>query len=57
MHRIVAEGEFVLTQSEGEFGVPVAYYDLFRVADGKIVEHWDVIAPIADELPHANGLF
>jgi predicted SnoaL-like aldol condensation-catalyzing enzyme len=47
----------VLLQSEGEFGVPVAYWDLFRVKDGKIVEHWDVIAPIPAELPHTNGLF
>ncbi|KAA0941284.1 nuclear transport factor 2 family protein [Streptomyces apricus] len=57
VHKVIAEGEFVLTQSEGEFGVPVAYYDLFRVADGKIVEHWDVIAPVPAELPHTNGLF
>ncbi|KMS75216.1 mucin [Streptomyces viridochromogenes] len=56
VHKVIAEGEFVLTQSEGEFGVPVAYYDLFRVADGKIVEHWDVVAPIPGELPHGNGL-
>ncbi|MCX5374579.1 nuclear transport factor 2 family protein [Streptomyces sp. NBC_00103] len=57
VHRVIAEGDLVLVQSEGEFGVPVAYYDLFRVADGKIVEHWDVIAPVPAELPHANGLF
>jgi predicted SnoaL-like aldol condensation-catalyzing enzyme len=57
VHKVIAEGDFVLTQSEGEFGVPVAYYDLFRLADGKIVEHWDVIAPIPAELPHTNGLF
>ncbi|MFE6148527.1 hypothetical protein [Streptomyces sp. NPDC057889] len=57
VHKVIAEGEFVLRQSEGEFGVPVAFYDLFRVADGKIVEHWDVIAPIPAELPHVNGLF
>ncbi|MGX1852353.1 nuclear transport factor 2 family protein [Streptomyces sp. NPDC055299] len=57
VHKIVAEGDFVLLQSEGEFGVPVVYWDLFRVADGKIVEHWDVIAPIPAELPHSNGLF
>ncbi|MET7277997.1 nuclear transport factor 2 family protein [Kribbella sp. NPDC005582] len=57
IHRVIAEGEFVLLQSEGEFGVPVAYYDLFRVAGAKIVEHWDVIAPIPAELPHPNGLF
>lgn len=57
VHKIIAEGDLVLLQSEGEFGVPVAYWDLFRVADGKIVEHWDVIAPIPAELPHSNGLF
>ncbi|MBO1267680.1 nuclear transport factor 2 family protein [Arthrobacter sp. PO-11] len=57
VHKVIADGEFVLLQSEGEFGVPVAFYDLFRVSDGKIVEHWDVIAPIPAELPHGNGLF
>jgi len=57
VHKVVAEGDFVLLQSEGEFGIPVAYYDLFRVADGKIVEHWDVVAPIPAELPHTNTLF
>ena len=57
VHRVVAEGDLVLLQSEGEFGEPVAYWDLFRVQDGKIVEHWDVIAPVPDALPHSNGLF
>ena len=57
VHKVVAEGDLVLLQSEGEFGEPVAYWDLFRVADGKIVEHWDVVAPIPAELPHTNGLF
>lgn len=57
IHKVIAEGDLVLLQSEGEFGVPVAYYDLFRVADSKIVEHWDVISPIPAELPHTNGVF
>ena len=57
VHKVIAEGDFVLTQSEGEFGGPAAYYDLFRIADGRIVEHWDVITPIPAELPHGNGLF
>ena len=57
VHKVIADGEFVLLQSEGRFGVPVAYYDLFRVSAGKIVEHWDVIAPIPETLPHDNGLF
>ena len=56
-HRTVAEGEFVLVQSDGEFGKPVIYYDLFRVDAGKIVEHWDVIQDVVAELPHDNGQF
>ena len=55
--QIIAEGDFVLLQSEADFGVPVWYYDLFRVQDGTIVEHWDVIAPVPGTLPHGNGLF
>lgn len=57
VHRIVAEGEFVLVHSEGEFGVPVAYFDLWRVDGGRFVEHWDVIAAIPASIPHANGVF
>ncbi|WP_264300160.1 nuclear transport factor 2 family protein [Streptomyces phaeolivaceus] len=57
VHKVIAEGDFVLVLSEGEFGVPVAYYDLFRLADGRIVEHWDVVMPVPAELPHDNGLF
>ncbi|MCX4585593.1 nuclear transport factor 2 family protein [Streptomyces sp. NBC_01481] len=57
IHKVIAEGDFVLVQAEGEFGEPVVYYDLFRLADGKIVEHWDVIQAIPAELPHGNGLF
>lgn len=50
---VVAEGNFVLTGSEGTFAdKPTAFYDLFRLEDGRIVEHWDVIADIqTDNLP------
>jgi predicted SnoaL-like aldol condensation-catalyzing enzyme len=57
VHRVVAEGDLVLLQSEGEFGGPVAYWDLFRVDGDRIVEHWDVITPVPAQLPHTNGLF
>lgn len=56
-HRTVAEGEFVLVQSDGNFGKPVVYYDLFRVEDGFIAEHWDVVQEIPASIPHDNGLF
>ena len=58
VHMVVAEGDFVFTASEGTLGgTPTAFYDLFRVADGKIVEHWDVIAEIPADMAHDNGKF
>lgn len=59
-HRVLGEGNFVLAISEGTFGNDaVAYYDLFRLSQGKIVEHWDVIEPILpkSEWKNNNGKF
>lgn len=58
IHRILGEGNFVLTQSEGRWnGKPQAFYDLFRVENGKIVEHWDIIQEIPAQMAHGNGMF
>ncbi|GAA2599815.1 hypothetical protein GCM10010435_94070 [Winogradskya consettensis] len=58
VHKVIAEGNFVLTVSEGSFGpAPTAFYDLFRVDNGKIVEHWDITPEIVADLPHSNGPF
>ena len=58
IHHVVAEGNFVLVQNEGEFGgTPTAFYDLFRVEDGLIVEHWDTVQEIPAEMAHSNGMF
>lgn len=47
VHHVIGEGNFVLTMSEGTLGEDaMAFYDLFRLEDGLIVEHWDVIAPM-----------
>ena len=32
------------------------FVDLWRVQDGKIAEHWDVIQDIPPEMPHGNGM-
>ena len=51
----VAEGNFVLVGSQGSFGgADVTFYDLFRVENGKIAEHWDVIENLAEQSTWAN---
>ena len=63
VHKILGEGNFVLTMSEGNFGKApgdhVAYFDLFRLENGQIVEHWDVIQaiPSKSEWKNQNGKF
>lgn len=60
IHKVLGEGNFVLTVSEGKWngGKKHAFYDLFRIEDGKIVEHWDVIQPVPTEgLANDNGMF
>ncbi len=44
---VLGQGNFVLTVNEGAYdGKPAKCYDLFRVENGKIAEHWDVISLI-----------
>jgi len=60
IHRVLAEGNFVLCVSEGNLdGAHSALYDLFRVADGVVVEHWDTTEKIAprSEWKNDNGKF
>ena len=58
-HKLIAEGNFVLSISEGTAkGSPVVFYDLLRFEDGKVAEHWDVIQEIPMEnLANANTMF
>ena len=60
VHMVLAQGNYVLAVSEGTYGgKPTAYYDLWRVENGKIAEHWDVMETIADESTwqNQNGKF
>lgn len=55
---MLAEGNFVLAVSEGQReGVHTAFYDLYRVANGRLAEHWDTVEAVAptSEWKHANG--
>ena len=54
-HVVLGEGNFVLSVSEGAFAEQhTSYYDLFRVENGKIAEHWDVMETILPENEHKN---
>ncbi|WP_347923659.1 nuclear transport factor 2 family protein [Pontimicrobium sp. SW4] len=60
VHTVMGEGNFVLVVSEGSFADKhTSFYDLFRVENGKIAEHWDVIETIIpkSEWKNDNGKF
>ena len=59
-HRILANGNFVLSVCEGYFKtIHSAIYDLYRIDKGKLVEHWDTIEsiPSRNEWKNDNGKF
>lgn len=60
MHRSIADGQFVLTHSEGSIaGNRHAYFELWRVENGKIAELWDAIPaiPTDEQAVHGHGVF
>ena len=59
-HKVLGEGNFVLAISEGSFAdKATSFYDLFRVENGKIIEHWDIMETILpkSEWKNTNGKF
>lgn len=60
IHNVLGEGNFVLVVSEGHLaGKHNSFYDLFRVENGKIAEHWDTIEeiPTKENWKNNNGKF
>lgn len=64
-YHAVADGDLVFTHSQGlmpgddpdnEF-TGLAVGDLFRVVNGKIVEHWDVIQQVPETTASGNSMF
>lgn len=60
IHRLLAEGNFVLSVCEGMLGeIHCSFYDLYRLDRGKVVEHWDTVdaIPPRSEWKNDNGKF
>lgn len=58
--RTIAEGDHVVTHSAfhltpGDRGMAVA--DIWRLEDGKIVEHWDVMQQVPEQSANTNTMF
>jgi predicted SnoaL-like aldol condensation-catalyzing enzyme len=58
--RVFAEGDYVIVHAHGvrEPGTRGrAVVDIFRLDQGKIVEHWDVVQEIPETTPNAHPFF
>jgi predicted SnoaL-like aldol condensation-catalyzing enzyme len=58
--RVIAEGPYVMLHLHG-MGGPNPHgesvVDIFRIENGKVVEHWDIIQAIPDSADNANSMF
>jgi predicted SnoaL-like aldol condensation-catalyzing enzyme len=58
--KVFADGDYVIlhvhaVREPGTLGRAIV--DIFRLENGKIVEHWDVAQDIPEKMPHNNGMF
>ena len=58
--RSFAEGDYVIlhvhsVREPGSRGRAIV--DIFKLEDGKIVEHWDVVQEVPEKAANSNGMF
>jgi predicted SnoaL-like aldol condensation-catalyzing enzyme len=59
IQRMAVDGDYVWVHNHLAYpGSPgVATVDILRIDDGLVVEHWDVVQPVPDDLLHPHGMF
>jgi predicted SnoaL-like aldol condensation-catalyzing enzyme len=60
IHRVLAEGNFVLSVCEGTLDeTHCSFYDLYRIDNERLVEHWNTVdaIPPRNEWNNDNGKF
>ncbi|WP_020667629.1 nuclear transport factor 2 family protein [Amycolatopsis nigrescens] len=59
IRRVLVDGDLVAVHNRisPPGGPEIAAVDLLAVRDGLVVEHWDVVQPVPDPLPHPHGMF
>ncbi len=58
--QVLADGDLVAVHYLTKFKPEdrgYAVVDIFRVANGKIAEHWDVVQPVPEKSANNNGMF
>ena len=58
--RIFADGDYVIVHDHAvrEPGTRgIAIVNIYKLENGKVVEHWDVIQPIPEKAANDNGMF
>jgi len=58
--RVLADGDYVIlhvhaVREPGSRGNAIV--DIFKLENGKVVEHWDVVQPIPEKAANTNGMF
>ena len=57
LHRMVAEGDLVAVHAHYKTPAETAGMDFFKLRDGKIVEHWDVIQDLPEHTASGQDMF
>jgi predicted SnoaL-like aldol condensation-catalyzing enzyme len=58
--RVLCDGDFVVVHAHAKANPEdrgSAVMDIFRLENGKVVEHWDVIQAIPEQAANDNGMF